>query len=51
MSPEENFHVVIRIASKRPKGFVEPPSVKLIANQEENEKIYSSNLLLGCLDK
>ncbi|GAA5814664.1 hypothetical protein MFLAVUS_008163 [Mucor flavus] len=27
MSPEENFHVVIRIASKRPKGFVEPPSV------------------------
>ncbi|KAI8075528.1 hypothetical protein BDF21DRAFT_423089 [Thamnidium elegans] len=27
MSPEENFHVVIRIASKRPKGFVEPPSI------------------------
>ncbi|KAI9362218.1 hypothetical protein BD770DRAFT_382181 [Pilaira anomala] len=27
MSAQENFHVVIRIAGQRPKGFVEPPTI------------------------
>ncbi|GAA5794845.1 hypothetical protein HPULCUR_000193 [Helicostylum pulchrum] len=38
MSPEENFHVVIRIASKRPKGFVEPPSV--VWTNEMEQKLW-----------
>lgn len=34
MSPEkESFHVVIRIPCTRPKGFIEPPSVKLLDTQ------------------
>lgn len=28
MSAQDNFHVIIRIAGQRPKGFVEPPTVK-----------------------
>jgi hypothetical protein len=34
MSPKkETFHVVIRIPTQRPKGFVEPPSVNVVAIQ------------------